>query len=110
MKHLIQLWPGDWVKQTTKINLSVGEENNLNCYGGKNQLVCTFRRQYLWRFIGLILSKVTYGRNGHKTWAETKRSVDKKVRTKLHRDVCGNADLMKVRCDIYCNNYYYAFH
>ena len=39
MKHLIQLWPSDWVNQMAKMNEIVGMKNRLMMSGGKKRLV-----------------------------------------------------------------------
>ena len=109
MKHLIQLWTGDWFKQMAKTNLAVGENNCLDNYGGKKWLVCSFRSHELWKYIGCIISTVNYGNKGHNIWGETQIYVDKKIQNKLHRDVCEKTDLLKVRCDLYRSCYCHAF-
>ena len=45
LKHLVQLWPGDWVKHTKKTNEAVGMESCLNMDGGGKWLVRPFKRQ-----------------------------------------------------------------
>ena len=62
LKHLIQLWPRDWVKHMKKMNEAVGMKNCLTKYKGKKRLVHPFIRQEFWKFIGLILPEVTYGK------------------------------------------------
>ena len=54
------LWSLDWVKHTEEINLAVGTKNRLTISGGKKRLVCPFRRQDLWRYIGYIILSVSY--------------------------------------------------
>ena len=44
LEHLIQLWLGDWVKQMSEINKSVGENNHIDRLGGKRHLVCCFSK------------------------------------------------------------------
>ena len=61
LKHLIQLWPGDWAKQMSKMNEAVGINNRVTMNGGGKRLVCPFKRKELWKCIGCILSAVTYG-------------------------------------------------
>ena len=61
LKHLIQLWPGYWVKKMAKINEAVGIKNHVTMDGGGKRLVCPFKRQEFWKCIGCILSAVTYG-------------------------------------------------
>ena len=65
-KHLIQLWPGDWVKQKEKINEAVGMKNDFTMDGGGKGLVCTFKRQEFWKCIGCGISTVTYVKKLHK--------------------------------------------
>ena len=109
LKHLIQLCPGDWVKQMVKINGMVGMKNRLMMYGGKKRFVCPFTSQEFWKCISFILSAVTYGKKVYKLWSEIPRNC-KKSPTKLQRDVFGTTDLNKVCCDI-CHTYYcYACH
>ena len=54
------------------MNLAVGENNCLDVYGGKIRLVHPFRRQEIWKFIGCIISAVTYGKKGHNIWGGVK--------------------------------------
>ena len=96
LKHLIKLWPGDWVKQMEKMKEAVGEKNCIDKSGEKKRLVHPFRRQHFWKCIGIILPEVTYGKKGHNIWGETEIYFGKKLRTKLHRDVCGRTYLHKV--------------
>ena len=110
MKHIIQLWPGDWVKQTIKTNLAVGKKNRLDKSRGKKRLFHPFRRKELWKCIGCILSEFTYGKKGHKIWGETHIFVANKAQTKLLRDVSGKKYIKKVRFDIYCPHYCYYLH
>ena len=58
LNHLIKLWPGYWVNQISKMNEVVGDKNHLDNYGGNKRLVCPFRRQYLCKCIGFILSEI----------------------------------------------------
>ena len=53
-KHIIQLWPGDWVKLTAKINEAVGMKNHVTPDGGGDRIVRPFKRQELWKCIGCI--------------------------------------------------------
>ena len=59
------------------MNLAVGEKNRLDISGGNIWLVHTFRRQVFWKFIGCIISAVTYGNKGHNIWGGNQVSVDK---------------------------------
>ena len=92
------------------MNLAVGEKNRIDNYGGKKRLVCPFRRQEFCKFIGCIISVITYGKKGHKIWGETQIFVVKKAQDKLHKDVSGKTDLLKVRCDLYCPHSCYDCH
>ena len=105
LKHLIQLWLGDWVKQMEKMNESFGINNRLTASRGNSQLVSPFIRQYFWKFIGCILQEVTYGNKGHNIWSEIPKTFGKKPTTNLQIDVSGNTDLNKVCCDIYHHVY-----
>ena len=42
LKHLIQLWPGDCVKQMIKIYEAVGMKNHFTMDGRGKRLVCSF--------------------------------------------------------------------
>ena len=60
LKHIIQLCPGDRVKQMEKMNEVNGMKNRVTVGGGGKRIVLTFRRQDLWKFVGCVLSAVTY--------------------------------------------------
>ena len=45
------------------MNEAVGMKHILEISGGGKLLVCPFRSQDLWKFIGCNLSEVTYGNN-----------------------------------------------
>ena len=62
MKHIIQLWKGDWVKQIEKVDEVVGMKNCVTMNGRGKRLVLTFKSQEFWKFIDCILSAVTYGK------------------------------------------------
>ena len=66
LKHIIQLWLGNWVNHMSKMNGAIGTNNRLYNSGKKKQVVHTFRSQELWKCIGCILSEVTYRNKGHK--------------------------------------------
>ena len=51
-KNLIQLCPGDWVKQVSKINEAVDVKNRFKMDGEGKRLVCLFKRQDIWKCIG----------------------------------------------------------
>ena len=54
LKHIIKLWPGDWVKHMSKMNEVVGVNNRFTMDGGGKRLVRPFRRQDFWKFICCI--------------------------------------------------------
>ena len=54
------------------MNLAVAENNRQDIHGGNNQLVRHFTRKYFWKFIGCILSAVTYGNKGNNIWSKLK--------------------------------------
>ena len=47
LKHIIQLWPGVWVNQMSKMNEVVGTNNCLTMDGGRKGLVRPFIRKEL---------------------------------------------------------------
>ena len=110
LKHLLHLWPGDWVNQMKQMNEAVGMNNHVTVSGGGKRLVRPFRRQEFWKCIGCVLSAVTYGKKGKKLWIELPKYSGNMAPTKIQRDVHGNTDLYKICCDIYCNFYIYACH
>ena len=77
LKHLIQLWLGDRVKQTEKTNEAVVIRNRLMMNGWRKQLVRPLKRKEFWKCIGCILSEVTYGKKVHKLWSEVPKSFGK---------------------------------
>ena len=44
MKHLNQLWPGDWVKQISKMNEAVGMKNRFTMDGGGGGVCLSFQK------------------------------------------------------------------
>ena len=62
LKHLIQLWPCDWVKHMEKMNETVVMKNGFTMDGGGKRSVRPFNKQKFWNCIGCVLSKVTYGK------------------------------------------------
>ena len=79
LKHKIQLWPGDWVKQMEKINEAVGMNNRVTVSGGGKRIVRNFISQELWKFIDCVLLAVTYGGKGHNLWSEIPKYFVKKA-------------------------------
>ena len=110
LKHLIQLWPCDWVKKMKKMNEAVGTKNSVTMNGGGKRLAHPFKRQEFWRCIGCILSKFTYGKKGHKIWSKIPKYFGNMENPKLQRDVLQNTSLYKVCCAQCCNFYIYACH
>ena len=110
LKNLIQLWPGDWVKQMEKINEAVGMKNCVTVGGGRKRILCPFIRQQFWKGIGCVILAVTYGKKGQKLWSELPKYSGNIAPTELRRVVRGNTNLYKVCCDLYCTIYIYACH
>ena len=110
LNHLIQLWPGDWVKQMKKMNEVFVIKNHYKMNEGGKRSVRPFNRQEFWKCIGCILSEVTYEKKVHKLWSEIPKYFGRMATTKLSRDVRGNTDLYKVCCAHYRHFYIYAFH
>ena len=95
LKHLVQLWPGNWVNQMGKMNEAVGMENRVTMNGGGKRLVRPFKSQEFWKYIGCIISEDIYGKKGHTLWSEIPKSFVMMENPKLRRDVRGNTDLCK---------------
>ena len=110
LKHLINLWPGYWVKQMAKMNEAVVIKNRYMMNGGGKRLVRTFKRQELWECIGCIILVVTYGKKGHKLWSEIPKASCRMAPLKLRRYVRGTTNLYKVCCAHYCHFYINACH
>ena len=112
LKHIIQLWPGDWVNQMENLNEMVGINHCLLIPGGKKllRLVRTFRSQEFWKYIGCIPQAVTYGMKRHKLWRELPRTVGKNPQNKLHRYIHENTNLYQVCFDHYRPYYCHACH
>ena len=85
-------------------------KNLFTSNGGGKRLVRPFKRKEFWKFIGCIISAVTYGKKGHKLRSEVTKCFGKHENPKLRRDVCGTTNLYKVCCDHYRNFYIYAYH
>ena len=78
-----------------KINEAVDMNNSLTMGAGGRQIVCPFRRQEFWKFIGCVLLEVNYGNKGHKLWSELPKYFVNKAPTKLWGDICENNYLYK---------------
>ena len=107
MKHLIQLWPDNWVKHMAKTNEAVGAKNRFTMDEGVKRLFSPLKRQEFWKFIGCILLEFTYGKKGHKRFSEITKYFCRMVPPKLRRDVRGNTNLYRVCCAHYCHFYIY---
>ena len=83
LKHINQLWPGDWLNQMEKINEVVGMNNRVTMGGGGKRIVRLFRRQEFWKCIGCVISEVNYGKKGNKPWSEIPKASCRMATTKL---------------------------
>ena len=83
------------------INEVVGMKNCLDISGVRKRVVRPFRRQELWKYIGCIISALTYGKKGHKIWSEIPKSLGKNPRTKLRRNVFEKTYFNSLCCDLY---------
>ena len=92
MKHLIQLWPGDWVKQMPKMNEAMGMKNRFTMDGGGKWFVCPFERNEFWKCIGCVILAVTYGKKLH---SEIPKPFCRMAPTKLQKYFRGNTNLYK---------------
>ena len=92
------------------MNEAVGIKSRYTMNGGGKWLVRPFKRQEFWKFIGCILSAVTYGKKVHKLFSDIPKASCSMAPPKLRRDVCGNTDLYKVCCYHYRHSYIYACH
>ena len=93
-----------------KMNEAVGMKNRVTTNGGGKRLVCPFKMQEFCKYIGCILSTVTYGKKWHKIWSEIPKSFGKMENTKLQRDVHGKTDIYKVCYAHYCHFNMHACH
>ena len=109
LKHLIKLWPGDWEKQMEIMNEAVTMKNRVIFNGGGKRQVKNFTRQEFWKFIGCILSAVTYGKKGRNLWSEVSKDFGKHENQTLRRDVHGTTNLQKVCCALIRHLFFYAF-
>ena len=83
--------------------------NRVTLNGGGKRQVKKFTRQEFWKFIGCILSSVTYGKKGRKLWSEVSKGVGKHENMTLQRDVRGTTDLQKVCCALIRHLFFYDF-
>ena len=110
LKRLIELWPGYWVEQLSKMNEEVDERNRHHKATGKRQSVQKFSNNDFWKYIGCIISAFTYGKEGYTIWKSTTRRDGCKAACKIDREVRGKIDLLKVSCTLYCLNYSFLYH
>ena len=94
----------------SKINEAVGMKNCVTMNGGDKRLVLTFKRRELWKFIGCIISAVTYGKKGHNIWSEIPKPFGKMENPKLRIAFHGNTNLYRVCCAHYHHFYIYTCH
>ena len=78
LTRLIKLWPGNWVKQMVKMNQAVGKKNRLDILVGRKRPIRYFPRNKFWKFIGRILSEVTFGVKGNQLCGKSESYVSKK--------------------------------
>ena len=90
------------------MNEAVTMKNRVTLNGGGKRQVKIFTRQEFWKFIGCILSAVTYGKKGRKLWSEVSKDVGKYENQTLRRDVRGTTDLQKVCCALIRHLFFYA--
>ena len=91
------------------MNEAVCMNNCVTLNGGGKRKVKNFTRQEFWKYIGCILSSVTYGKKGRKLWSEVSKGVGKYENLTLRRDFCGTTDLHKVCCAHYRQLFFYPF-
>ena len=93
LKHIIQLWPRDQVNQMAKMNEAVSIKNIHTMNGVGKRLVHPFKGKYFLKFIGFIISAVTYGKKGHELWIEMRKDSCRMAPPKLQRYFCVNTNL-----------------
>ena len=69
------------------MNEEVGMKNRVTVGEGGERIVRPFRRQEFWKFIGCILSEVTYEKKGHKICSEIPKYFGNKSTNQLQRYV-----------------------
>ena len=70
-----------------KKNEAVGTKNRLMMDEGRKRIVCPFRRKKFWKYIGCVLSALTYEKKGHKPCIEIPKDFCRTAPTKLQRNV-----------------------
>ena len=61
LKHLRELWLGDWIEQMSKTNEEVGERNQHQKAGGEDTIEENSSNEF-WKYIWCILLSVTHGK------------------------------------------------
>ena len=89
------------MKQMEKINEAVGMKNRFTVNGGGKRLVRPFGKHKFWKFIGCVISAVTYGEKEHKLWSEISKRLCRTEPTKLQRYFREHTDVNEVCCDQY---------
>ena len=64
LKHLIELWRGDWAKQIEKMDEAVSMKNRFTMDVGVKRLVRPFKKKELWNCIVCVLSAFIYVKKG----------------------------------------------
>ena len=107
MKHLIEVWLGDWVEQLSKMNEAVGERNRLHKFTNNIRLVKIISKMEFWKCFGCIILAVIYGKKGCMIWEERHIYDAGKAPSPIDRDVSEKKDLLKVRYCLY--HYHYCY-
>ena len=92
------------------MNEAVTMKNRVILNGGGKLQVKNFTRQEFWKFIGCILSAVTYEKKLCKLWSEVSKGVGKHDNQTIQRDVFGTTNLQKVCCALIRHLCFYAFY
>ena len=77
------------------MNKAVGMKNRFTMNVGGKRLVRLFKNQEFWKYIGCVISAVTYEKKGHKIWSEIPKDFCSITPTKLRRYFIGNTNLYK---------------
>ena len=75
-----------------KMNEAVCMKNCVTLNGGGKRQVKKFKRQEFWKYIGCILSSVTYGKKVRKIWSGVPKGFVQYENLTLRRDVRGTTD------------------
>ena len=110
LKHLIQLWPGDWVNQMSKMNEMVGMNNRLMMSRVEKRLVRPFTKARVLKIYWLHSIGIYLWEERKNLCSEAPNCFVKDPLTQLQRYFHGTTDLNKICCDLYRTNYCYACH